>query len=168
MTMPARAIDFIAHNSPRRSAVSVPGPAEIDPSSSTPLRATRARGAVITALQQANGHLDAMRLWSQARVVDPRISLASVYRTLNTLLEQGIVRKYLFKGGRAVWEIAGSDPHGHLIDVATGDVLDIIDTGLRQQLERSARALGYRVIDINIELYGRPIEEGVPTNQRKR
>jgi len=164
MNIHARSPLFLADYGERQRVTSA-GKSVGAESAPTSFRTTRARGAVIAALQKANGHLDAIHLWSRARAFDPRISLASVYRTLNALLEQGLVRKYLFKGSRAVWESARHEPHAHLVDVASGDVLDIIDKGIHQQLERAARALGYRLVDINIELYGRPLNEVVPTDQ---
>ena len=48
-----------------------------------------------------------------------------VYRTLNTLVEAGMVKRQVFPDGTAHYERAGRPPHPHLIDVVTGTIVEI-------------------------------------------
>jgi len=48
---------------------------------------------VLDILANADGHLDASEIYARARVREPRLSLATVYRALNALRESGLVRQ---------------------------------------------------------------------------
>ncbi len=55
-------------------------------------RMTHQRRLLLRILAEAGGHLDAREVYDRARQQDPRLSLATVYRTLNSLMEAGVVR----------------------------------------------------------------------------
>ncbi|MDC0881042.1 Fur family transcriptional regulator, partial [Hellea sp.] len=91
------------------------------------LRMTDQRKVIAKVLSQANDHPDAEDLYSRASAIDPKISLATVYRTVRLFSEAGIIETHDFRDGRARYETTDDDHHDHLIDVTTGDVVEFVD-----------------------------------------
>ena len=80
------------------------------------VRITRQRTALLHALAQSDDHPDATELHRRARSIDDTVSLATVYRTLAVLEDQGVVQRHAFEGGGARFETADMPHHDHLID----------------------------------------------------
>ena len=87
------------------------------------LRLTDQRRVIAGVLESADDHPDVEELYNRAVAVDPRISLATVYRTVKLFEESGILEKHEFGDGRARYEAADRDHHDHLIDMHTGEVI---------------------------------------------
>jgi Fur family ferric uptake transcriptional regulator len=121
------------------------------------LRMTEQRRVIAQVLDASADHPDVEELYSRASAVDPRISLATVYRTVKLFEEAGILEKVEFGDGRARYEDAEREHHDHLIDVTTGDVIEFIDPEIEALQEKIAAKLGYRLQGHKLELYGAPI-----------
>ena len=121
------------------------------------LRMTEQRRVIAQVLDASADHPDVEELYSRASAVDPRISLATVYRTVKLFEEAGILEKVEFGDGRARSEDAEREHHDHLIDVTTGDVIEFIDPEIEALQEKIAAKLGYRLQGHKLELYGVPI-----------
>ncbi len=121
------------------------------------LRMTEQRRVIAQVLDASADHPDVEELYSRASAVDPRISLATVYRTVKLFEEAGILEKVEFGDGRARYEDAEREHHDHLIDVTTGDVIEFIDPEIEALQEKIATKLGYRLQGHKLELYGVPI-----------
>ena len=119
------------------------------------LRLTEQRRVIARVLSDADDHPDAEELYARASAVDPKISLATVYRTVRLFSEAGIIETHDFRDGRARYESADSDHHDHLIDVQTGDVIEFVDEEIERLQHRIAEKLGYELVDHRLELYGR-------------
>ena len=65
------------------------------------LRLTEQRRTIATVLEEADDHPDVEELYARASAIDPRISLATVYRTVKLFEESGILEKLDFRDGRA-------------------------------------------------------------------
>ena len=65
-------------------------------------------------------HPDVDELYNRVSKIDPKISIATVYRTVKLFEESGILAKHDFKGGKARYEEMREIHHDHLIDVKTG------------------------------------------------
>lgn len=122
------------------------------------LRMTDQRRVIAEVLSGADDHPDAEELYARAVAVDPKISLATVYRTVRLFSEAGIVETHDFRDGRARYESADSDHHDHLIDVTSGEVIEFVDEEIEALQERIAKKLGYELVDHRLELYGRKIK----------
>ncbi len=120
------------------------------------LRMTGQRRTIADVLEQAEGHPDVEELYNRASSVDPRISLATVYRTVKLFEEAGILEKLEFGDGRARYEDAERDHHDHLIDINSGDVIEFVDEEIEALQERIAERLGYELRGHKLELYGVP------------
>jgi len=122
------------------------------------LRMTEQRRVIADVLSDSNDHPDAEEVYARAEKIDPKISLATVYRTLRLFGETGIIETHDFRDGRARYEAADNDHHDHLIDLTTGDVIEFVDEEIERLQERIAEKLGYELIDHRLELYGRPLK----------
>lgn len=118
------------------------------------LRMTGQRRVIAQVLEEADDHPDVEALYARAAAVDPGISIATVYRTVKLFEEAGILERREFGDGRARWEDAERDHHDHLIDLATGEVIEFVDPEIEALQERIAAKLGYRLKGHRLELYG--------------
>ena len=123
------------------------------------LRLTDQLRVIAAVLEDAVDHPDVEELYNRASAVDPRISLATVYRTVKLFEESGILEKHEFGDGRARYEAADRDHHDHLIDMHTGEVIEFVDPEIEELQERIAAKLGYRLMGHRLELYGLPIKK---------
>ncbi|MBI1170698.1 transcriptional repressor [bacterium] len=123
------------------------------------LRMTDQRRTVARVVAEAEDHPDVEELHQRAARLDPRISLATVYRTVKLFEEAGILDRLEFGDGRARYEDAERDHHDHLIDVNSGQVFEFVDPEIEALQERIAARLGYRLIGHRLELLGVPIRK---------
>ena len=72
-------------------------------------------------------HPDVDELYSRVSKVDPKISIATVYRTVKLFEEAGILTKHDFKGGKARYEAMIESHHDHLIDIKSGEIIEFVD-----------------------------------------
>ena len=118
------------------------------------LRITEQRRVIARVLSESEDHPDVEKLHERAMQVDPRISIATVYRTVRLFEEAGILDRHDFGDGRARYEAAPEAHHDHLIDVETGRVLEFVDPELEALQKQIAEKLGFRLVDHRMELYG--------------
>jgi Fur family ferric uptake transcriptional regulator len=118
------------------------------------LRITEQRRVIARILSESEDHPDVETLHERASAVDPKISIATVYRTVRLFEEAGILERHEFCDGRARYEAASEEHHDHLIDVETGNVVEFVDEELEALQKRIAERLGFRLVDHRMELYG--------------
>ena len=123
------------------------------------LRMTEQRRILARVIAAAEDHPDVEELYARAAAIDPRISLATVYRTVKIFEEAGLLDKLEFGDGRARYEDAERDHHDHLIDVNSGAVIEFVDPEIEALQERIAARLGYRLIGHRLELLGVPLKK---------
>ncbi|MDX1781068.1 MAG: Fur family transcriptional regulator [Thalassovita sp.] len=123
------------------------------------LRMTDQRRTIAAVLQDSDDHPDVDELYSRASTRDPRISIATVYRTVKLFEEAGILDKLEFGDGRARYEDAERDHHDHLIDMHSGEVIEFCDPEIEELQEKIAEKLGYRLMGHRLELYGVPTKK---------
>lgn len=88
------------------------------------VRFTRQRCAVLQTVLDAEDHPTAALIYERTLQQEPGLSLATVYNALETLHEAGLINRLHFDDGTARY-CKNLVPHVHLIDEATGEVLDI-------------------------------------------
>lgn len=123
------------------------------------LRMTDQRRTVARVIGESTDHPDVEELYARAAAADPKISLATVYRTVKLFEEAGILEKLEFGDGRARYEDAERDHHDHLIDVTSGAVIEFVDPEIEALQERIAEKLGYRLIGHRLELLAVPLRK---------
>ena len=124
------------------------------------MRMTDQRRIIAQVIEAASDHPDVEELYRRASAIDDRISLSTVYRTVNLFEEAGLVTKHDFKDGRARFELIPDEHHDHLIDIRTGKVIEFRNEEIEAIQEVIAKRLGYRLVDHRLELYAVPIDGG--------
>ena len=99
-------------------------------------------------------HPDVDELYSRVSKIDPKISIATVYRTVKLFEEAGIITKHDFKGGKARYEEVNEGHHDHLIDVNSGEIIEFVDDEIEKLQKKVAEKYGYDLVDHKLELYG--------------
>ena len=120
---------------------------------------TDQRRVIARVLSHADDHPDAEEVHRRASEEDPRISLATVYRTVKLFEETGIIERHDFRDGRSRFEEATDDHHDHLIDVKSGEVIEFVNDEIERLQVEIARKLGYKLVDHRLELYGVPLTD---------
>ena len=112
---------------------------------------------IISESKEAYGesdHPDVDELYKRVSVIDSKISIATVYRTVKLFEEAGILTKHDFKGGKARYEAIVESHHDHLIDVKTGEIIEFVDEEIEKLQKKVAEKYGYELVDHKLELYG--------------
>ena len=112
---------------------------------------------VITESKEIYGesdHPDVDELYNRVSKIDPKISIATVYRTVKLFEESGILTKHEFKGGKARYEELNEGHHDHLIDVKSGEIIEFVDEEIESLQKKVAEKYGYTLVDHKLELYG--------------
>lgn len=124
-------------------------------------RYTAQRGAVFGYLEQVKTHPTAEEVYRAVRRQVPRISLATVYKALETLVEARLATKLTNGDGSARYDCRSED-HYHLRDVATGEIRDLpldFDPHLLAKIDPTLVAKlagsGFQVTGYRLEVLGR-------------
>ena len=123
-------------------------------------RYTRQRGAIYSYLREVGGHPTAEEVYHSVRARIPRLSLATVYNTLEALVDAGLAHRLAYGGGSARYDCR-IDPHYHLRDLASARVCDLpadYDPKLLDKLDPSLvdslADEGFRVTGYRLEVLG--------------
>jgi Fur family ferric uptake transcriptional regulator len=121
------------------------------------MRMTEQRRVIARVIEAAADHPDVEELYRRASALDPKISLSTVYRTVNLFEEAGLVAKHDFKDGRARFELIPDEHHDHLIDIRSGKVIEFRNEEIEAIQELIAKRLGYKLVEHRLELYAVPL-----------
>lgn len=121
------------------------------------MRMTEQRRVIARVLSVSDDHPDVEELHQRAAKEDPRISIATVYRTVRLFEEAGILERHDFRDGRARYEEVPESHHDHLIDLHTGRVVEFNNSRIEALQREIAVELGYKLVDHRLELYGVPL-----------
>lgn len=135
------------------------------------LKMTGQRRVIARVLSDASDHPDVEELYRRATVLDSRISIATVYRTVRLFEEKGILDRRDFGGGRARYEPSEHGHHYHLIDINSGKVIEFQDTEHETLMRAIARRLGFELVSLRLELFGRrlePVQPPAAVRRRRR
>lgn len=119
---------------------------------------TEQRRVIARVLSDSSDHPDVEQLYRRVTAIDPRISIATVYRTVRLFEESDILEKHDFGDGRARYEEAPEEHHDHLIDVQSGKVIEFTDPQIEELQRMIAQKLGYKLVDHRLELYAVPLK----------
>lgn len=129
---------------------------------------TDQRRVIAQVLSDSNDHPDVDQVYQRAIKADPRISIATVYRTVKLLEEANILERHDFGDGRARYEEAAEEHHDHLIDMQSGKVLEFTNEEIERLQREVAAKLGYKLVGHRLELYGVPVEAKSKGRESKR
>ncbi|ADC89768.1 ferric uptake regulator, Fur family [Thermocrinis albus DSM 14484] len=114
------------------------------------LKITPQRLAVYEVLLRRTDHPTVEEVYEEVRKLYPFVSLATVYRTVETLEELGFISKVPYWGGSARYD-ANTSHHHHLICTVCGAIADV---DLNINWEPPAYMKGYQVHRFSINIYG--------------
>jgi Fur family ferric uptake transcriptional regulator len=117
------------------------------------LKMTEQRRVIARVLSEAADHPDVEAVHRRASEIDPKISIATVYRTVRLFEEANILERHDFGDGRARYEEVPSEHHDHLIDLQTGRVIEFRNEEIEALQREVAARLGYRLVDHRLELF---------------
>jgi len=120
---------------------------------------TGQRRIIAQVISESHDHPDVEEVHRRAVKLDPKISIATVYRTMRLFQEAGIVEKHDFRDGRARYEEMAETHHDHLIDLKSGAVIEFFNEEIEKLQRAVARELGYELVDHRLELYAVPIDK---------
>lgn len=118
------------------------------------LKMTDQRRVIAKVLSEAVDHPDVEELHQRAAAVDPRISIATVYRTVKLWEEANILERHDFGDGRARYEEMPETHHDHLIDIKSGEVIEFCNDEIERLQNEVAERLGFRLVGHRLELFG--------------
>ena len=118
------------------------------------VKLTDQRRVIAQVMSESTDHPDVDELYNRVSKIDPKISIATVYRTVKLFEETGILTKHEFKGGKARYEELSESHHDHLIDVKTGEIIEFVDEEIEKLQKKVAEKYGYTLVDHKLELYG--------------
>jgi Fur family ferric uptake transcriptional regulator len=122
------------------------------------LRMTEQRRIITYVLSQSRDHPNVDAVYTRVSQINPKISLATVYRTLRLFEKAHILTRHDFGDGRSRYEIASCAHHHHLIDTHTGKIIEFHDEQLETLQKKIAKGLGYHLVGHRLELYGVPLK----------
>ncbi|EJW10717.1 Ferric uptake regulation protein FUR [Rhodovulum sp. PH10] len=123
------------------------------------MRMTEQRRIIARVLAQSDDHPDVEELYKRCVVVDPHISISTVYRTVKLFEDAGIIERHDFREGRARYEQIRETHHDHLVNLRNGEVIEFQSEEIEELQREIARRLGYRLIDHRLELYAVPLDD---------
>lgn len=123
------------------------------------LRMTDQRRIIVKVLSESQDHPDVEAVYKRASLLDSKISLATVYRTLRLFEEANILSRHDFGDGRSRYEEASCQHHHHLIDTNTGKIIEFHNEKIEAIQKEIANELGYLLVGHKLELYGVPLDK---------
>ena len=115
------------------------------------VKLTDQRRVIAQVMSESSDHPDVDELYNRVSKIDPKISIATVYRTVKLFEESGILMKHDFKDGKARYEL--NDDHNHLIDIKTGNIIEFTNEEIEKIQKKIAEKHGYKLVDSKLELY---------------
>jgi Fur family iron response transcriptional regulator len=116
------------------------------------IQPTPQRIAVAGAILRARIHASADEIWKAVKKSCPTISRATVYNTLNLLVEKKILKTQIIKEGKVVYDPC-IEPHHHFIDEETGEIHDVPWSALKVSGESSLP--DFEVLEYQVVMRGR-------------
>ena len=122
------------------------------------MKMTAQRRIIARVLSSANDHPDVEAVYRRAIKLDPKISIATVYRTVRLFEEASILERHDFGDGRSRYEEAPEEHHDHLINIQSGKIVEFQNEEIETLQEEIAAQHGMRLVGHRLELYGIPLK----------
>ncbi len=122
------------------------------------MKMTEQRRVIARVLSTADNHPDVEEVYRRASEMDPKISIATVYRTVRLFEEANIIERHDFGDGRSRYEEATEEHHDHLIDIQSGKVIEFQNQEIEVLQEEIAKKHGMKLVGHRLELFGVPLD----------
>lgn len=120
------------------------------------LKLTLPRMKILELLESSDDrHLKAEDIYKMLLDSGGEIALATVYRVLTQFEAAGLVTRHHFDGGHAVFEINDGEHHDHMVDIASGKVVEFYDEVIERRQQEIASKYNFTITEHTMVLYGR-------------
>ena len=117
-------------------------------------RFTRQREAILKIIREQPGHLGADEVFQIARQRGHRVSLSTVYRTLDLLREQGLVEAANLQQDHRHFKAAGDGEHHHLVCVTCEEVIEFSSPHIDQLKQSLQEEHAFTIRNVELEVGG--------------
>jgi Fur family peroxide stress response transcriptional regulator len=116
-------------------------------------KATTQRIAICRFALRSRDHPNAQRIYDEVKKVHPTVSLATVYKTLRILTEQGLIQELALPESQARFD-SYVDPHINLVCLQCGRIQDFNDSAVQEMVERVTVKAEFTRTGQRIDVYG--------------
>ena len=121
------------------------------------LKATLPRLRILEILETSSArHMSAEDVYKALLGSGDDVELATIYRVLTQFEGAGIVQRHNFDSGHAVFEMTQDEHHDHMVNVATGEVIEFFDDEIERLQKEIVDRHGYVLEDHSLVLYVKP------------
>ena len=118
------------------------------------MRVTTQRALIMEIIRRGKGHLDADEIHRRAREKKPRLSLSTVYRTLQMFKKAGLVEELHFDEDHHHYEVKPATEHHHLLCLGCGRVIEFNRPLSRYIKKNVPEAKDFDVVDTEVRMTG--------------
>lgn len=118
------------------------------------MRVTNQRALIMGIIRRGEGHLDADEIYRRAREKEPRLSLSTVYRTLQMLKKLGLVEELHFDESHHHYEVKPSAEHHHLVCLGCGRVIEFNHPLSRYVKGNVPEARDFDIAEVEVSVTG--------------
>ncbi|MFN7971979.1 MAG: transcriptional repressor [Acidobacteriota bacterium] len=119
------------------------------------LKLTPERRTILREVLGHRGHVDADEILVHLRSKDERVSRATIYRTLDLLVDSGLIWKVSLGTTQAHYEHAyGAKHHDHLICLSCRQVIEFVNDRIEQLQVKVCRDHGFTAVRHNMQIFG--------------
>jgi Fur family ferric uptake transcriptional regulator len=118
------------------------------------MRVTPQRAIIFEAIEKLEGHITAEEIFEQVQKVNPYVSLATVYRTLELLLELNLINQTNFGRSQAYFALKDHGPHHHLVCSECGYIEEFSDTVFDPVRTALDRQYGFQAHTDHLSIFG--------------
>ena len=119
------------------------------------LRITQERHIILEEIMRGSGHFDADEFYTRLKTKGLKVSRATVYNTLDLLVDCGLISKYSFGENHSRYEKAFGRPrHDHLICLECGEIIEFVSERLNKIQEEVCRENGFKLQNASLQIFG--------------
>lgn len=121
-------------------------------------RLTKLREQLIDFILRTKGHWTIKSLSDDAMSAIPKVGIATIYRTVNLLVEEGFLTRTILETGIARFEVTPTDHHDHLTCTLCGHIVEFENEKIEELQKKIAKRFGFVLTDHRMELYGECVD----------
>ena len=117
------------------------------------MRYAKQRQEVLNVVMASNDHPDAKMVYERVKEVIPKISLGTVYRNLNDLVNLNEIKRISIKDGNDRFDKTICN-HNHVYCIICGKVMDVNYTISNEDLKKIEKQTGFKITNSNFNIKG--------------